>query len=129
MPVTYSIKSHLLLMEASDEYPASELPRTFLAALSDPACPAQVALLLDVRQSRSLAKRTADEIRAVSVFLGPHARRIGGRCAVVVGSEVQFGLGRMGSVHAEAVGVKAEIFRDLEPGLEWLGIPGSGAER
>ena len=127
MPVTYSIKSHLLLMEASDEYPASELPRTFLAALSDPACPPKVALLLDVRGSRSLAKRTVEEIRAVAYFLGPYAERIGGRCAVVVGSEVQFGLGRMGSVHTETVGVKAEIFRDMKPGLEWLGIPGSAA--
>jgi hypothetical protein len=123
MPVTYSIRSNLLLIVASGDYDAAEPPRTLLAALEDPACPPRVALLVDVRESRSLASRSMEEIRRIAEFVGPHAERIGGRCAVVTSSDLQFGLGRMGAAHAEGVGVNAAIFRDVAPALEWLGVP------
>jgi hypothetical protein len=124
MPVTYSIGSNLLLMTAAGEYEPQDLPRTFLAALNDPACPAHVALLLDVRPSSMLATRSMDDIRAIGQFLGPYAERIGGRCAVVTGTEVQYGLGRMGSIYMESVGVEAGIFRDMESAMEWLNTRG-----
>ena len=98
MPVTYSISSNVLLITAAGEYEPHDLPRTFLAALNDPACPGHVALLLDVRPSSMLATRSMDDIRAIGQFLGPYTERIGGRCAVVTGTEVQYGLGRMGSI-------------------------------
>lgn len=122
MPVTYSIRSNLLRIVAAGEYEWGEVPRAFLAALNDPACPDPVALLLDVRESSSIAKRSMDEIRAAGEFLGPYAARIGGKCAVLAGTELQFGLGRMGSVYSEGVGVKAGIFRDDRSALEWLGV-------
>ena len=129
MPVTYSIRSNLLLIVASGDYDAAEPPRTLLAALDDAACPPRVALLIDVRESRSLANRSIEEIRRIAEFIGPHAERIGGRCAVVTGNDLQFGLGRMGAVHAESVGVNASIFRDIAPALEWLGVPDTVSER
>jgi hypothetical protein len=124
MPVSYSISSNLLVMTASGEYEARDLPRTFLAALNDPACPNPVALLLDVRESSALATRSVDDIRAIGQFLGPYRDRIGGRTAVVTGSEAQYGVGRMGSIFTEAVGVEAHIFRDMESAIEWLNAPG-----
>jgi hypothetical protein len=120
MPVTYSISSNLLLMTAAGEYEPQDLPRTFLAALNDPACPDHVALLLDVRPSSMLATRSMDDIRAIGQFLGPYTERIGGRCAVVTGTEVQYGLGRMGSIYMESVGIEARIFRDMDAAREWL---------
>ena len=124
MPVTYSIRSNLLLMTAAGEYAPQDLPRTFLAALNDPACPDPVALLLDVRASSMLATRSMDDIRAIGQFLGSYAERIGGRAAVVTGTEVQYGLGRMGSVYMESVGIEAGIFRDMESAMEWLNARG-----
>src|SRR5580765_2986478 len=129
MPVTYSISSSLLLMTAVGEYEPRDLTRTFLAALNDPACPAHVALLLDVRPSSMLATRSMDDIRAIGQFLGPYSERIGGRCAVVTGTEVQYGLGRMGSIYMESVGVEAGIFRDMDAAREWLGVRDSVQEK
>jgi len=124
MPVTYSISSNLLLMTAAGEYEPRDLPRTFLVALNDPACPAPVSLLLDVRASSMLATRSMDDIRAIGQFLGPYAERIGGRCAVVTGTEVQYGLGRMGSIYMESVGIEARVFRAMDAAMEWLSAPG-----
>ena len=76
-----------------------------------------------VRRSESLATAPAAEIRRVSEFLGPHAERIGGRCALVASSDVHFGLCQMGAVHCEGVGITARVFRTTEEALVWLGDP------
>jgi hypothetical protein len=122
MPVTYTFQGELLRLDLVGEYEPQDVPRAFLAALNDPACPDPAKLLLDVTESLSLAKRSPFEIRYVSEFLAPYADRIGRRCAVVAAKDVHFGLGQMGAVFAQGVGVTARIFRDVESALEWLGI-------
>jgi hypothetical protein len=43
--------------------------------------------------------------------------------AVVAASDVHFGLSRLGSVYSEGVGVEAQVFREVESALAWLGSP------
>lgn len=125
MPVRHEIDGSVLRLICEGEYPVSAMMETFEQALDDPRCPSRVAFLLDLRRSASLATRPAEEIRRVAEFLGPHVQRIGARCALLVETDVQFGLGRMGSVFAERVGVEADVFRDAKEALEWLGVEGS----
>lgn len=120
MAVRYSIQDGLLKLEPVGTYEAREIPARFLEALADPACPRPVALLVDVTRSDSLATAPASQIRMVSEFLGPHADRIGGRCALVASSDVHFGLCQMGAVHCEDVGVTARVFRTTDEALAWL---------
>ena len=121
MPVTYAYHSEILLIEAiGGDYSPEDLPRTFVAALGDPAATMPVALLLDVTRSTVLATRRPDQIRYVAEFLKPYAERIGRRCAVVASEDVHFGLARMGSVFAEGVGVEAQVFRTMDEAVEWL---------
>lgn len=126
MPVTYALEGRLLRLDLVGEYSPEEVPKAFLAALADPACPRLVALLLDVTRSRSLAGRAPGELRAVSEFIGPYAERVGGRCAVVAPSDVLFGMSQMGAVFSEAVGVSARVFRTHPEALQWLGLGESG---
>lgn len=128
MGVTYTIEAGVLRMELAGVYPATEVPARFLEALADPACPRPVALLVDVTRSQSLATRPASDIRMISEFLGPHAARIGGRCAVVAATDVQFGLGQMGAVHSGRVGVTARVFRSADEALAWLRAPTGESE-
>jgi hypothetical protein len=122
MSVTYTIQGKLLRLDLVGEYEPQDVPRAFLAALNDPTCPDPAKLLVDVTGSLSLANRAPFQIRYVSEFLGPYADRIERRCAVVAAKDVHFGLGQMGAVFTQGVGVTAEIFRDVESALEWLGI-------
>jgi len=122
MAVTYSIHEGLLTMELAGSYVSADVVRQFLRAMNDPTCPPQVALLVDVSRSESLATRPTEEIRTVAEFLGPYAERIGGRCAVVAEPNVQFGLSQMGSVYSEGVGVTTRVFRIREEALEWLKV-------
>lgn len=109
-------------MELAGSYDPEDIVRQFLAALAEPGCPDPVALLVDVTKSESMGSRSPSQIRYVAEFLGPYSGRIGGRCAVVATEDLHFGLGRMGSVYSEGVGVEAAIFRDPEAAREWLGV-------
>jgi hypothetical protein len=121
MGVSYAIDGKLVTISLEGTYEPQDIIRTFVDAMDDPRSPDRAALLLDVTRSESLSGRSPDEIRLVAEFLGPYAERIGGRCAVVAAKDVHFGLSRMGSVYTDGVGVKAEVFRDTESALEWLG--------
>lgn len=128
MAVSYELEEGILSITASGKYAPEDIPRQFMAALSDPRCPTPVGLLLDVRGSAELATRSPEQVRRVSEFLLPHAPRIGRRCAVLVASDVQFGMSRMGAVFCEGVGVEAEVFRCPEAAARWLkaALPGAG---
>lgn len=120
MAVTYSCSGDVLALELEGSYEPADILRQFQAALADPDCPPQVALLVDVSRSEVLAKRPVHEIARVALQLGPHAERIRGRCAVFAPSDVKFGLSQMGSVAADTVGVDVRVFRDRQSALDWL---------
>jgi hypothetical protein len=61
-------------------------------------------------QVRQLVLRAADMLRVVK--LGP--------TAIVTTDDVIYGMARMYSVLAEAVGDRTEVFRDLESAARWL---------
>jgi len=121
MPVSYSIHGSLLKLELVGQYEPDDVINTFVGAMNDPAVPTPVALLLDVRKSLTLANAAIADIRRVAEYVGPFADRVGGRVAVVASSDVHFGLSRLGSVYSESVGVEAQVFRDVESAVAWLG--------
>jgi hypothetical protein len=120
MAVQYSIREGVLTMELAGTYEPKDVVSRFLEAIAEPDCPRPAMLLVDVSRSESLATRSAADIRMVAEFLGPYAERVGGRCAVVAPSDVQFGLSQMGAVYSQGVGVSAQVFRTREDALAWL---------
>jgi len=122
MSVSYTIEKSLLRLTLEGEYAPEDIVRQFLAAIDDPKCPKPAALLVDVTRSASLATRPVEQIRMIAERLGEFTERIGGRCAVLASSDVNFGLSRLGSVYSEGVGVSTSVFRDLPEALAWLGV-------
>jgi hypothetical protein len=61
-------------------------------------------------QVRQLVLRAADLLRVVK--LGP--------TAIVTTDDVVYGMARMYSVLAEGLGVRTDVFRDLESAARWL---------
>ena len=78
--------------------------------------------VFDVSRSESLPQRTSAQIIDVARYLGPHAEKIGRRCAVVASDDVHYGLSRMGSAYCEEVGVETRVFRVMADALEWLSV-------
>jgi hypothetical protein len=56
--------------------------------------------------------RSSAEIRHVAEYLGPYRERIRGRCAIVVSTDLHFGLSRMGSAYSEKTWAWTRAFFD-----------------
>jgi len=122
MPVTYSFEGRLFRLKCSGNHTPEDVKTAFVKALKDQDFPKDAALLMDMSQSESFGQRTDDEIRSVAQFPAPWIEKIGNKCAVLVTSDLFYGLSRMGAVFAEAVGIDAQVFRNVDEALEWLGV-------
>ncbi len=73
-------------------------------------------VLFDIRQSTE--NRTHDELRGIA---GVTQHQLGkGQLALVVGSELYYGLSRVFAAYAERDGLMAEVFLDMDAALQWL---------
>jgi hypothetical protein len=120
MPVAYEFDNDVILLRLVGKYTTSDLKSAILDALDDARLPERPVLLFDLRESRSLQDRTADEVRDMAHFLASHGRRFGNRLAMVTAGDLAFGLMRLGAVTAETGGLAAEVFRDMGAAKEWL---------
>jgi hypothetical protein len=112
MPVRYDFEGNLFRVVVEGSYSTGEIMETFLEALEDPAFPEDARFLFDVRASSVLASRDPENIRAVAESFASHAKRVGGRCAILTGTPVRRGLGLMGATFADFTGATVEVFSD-----------------
>lgn len=122
MSVRYTISGRLLHLYLEGTYAPGDVVTTFDRALEDPALPMDARLVIDVRQSDVFQNRETADIQRVAEAFRPRAHRVGGRCAMLVSSQVQYGVARMGAAFAEARAVEARVFTDLGEALAWLGL-------
>jgi SpoIIAA-like len=120
MSVGYDFDGDVIAVRAAAKYSTHELKAAILDALDDARLPPRAVMLLDLRESRSLQDRTADEVREMAGFLASHGGRFGHRLAMVTNGDLAFGLMRLGAAAAESGGLAAEVFRDLATAKAWL---------
>jgi hypothetical protein len=85
----------------------------------DPAVKPTFALLLDLRQTNAISI-TSDGVRALAdmpLVLSPGSRR-----AVVVPSDLGFGMARMYGMRRGSKGATVEVFRDFAEASRWIGL-------
>ena len=119
MPVSYRINQNIVEMSLDGDCPPDEVIATFHRVLDDELVGDEFFLLLDVRNSTSLATRATQEIVRVAEYLGPYQDRVL-RCAVLATENVHFGLSRLGAVYSETAGVMTSVFRDYDEAVTWL---------
>jgi len=119
MSATYRLNDDVVEMELNGTTGIDEVIQTFHKALEDSNTPEEFVLLLDVRQSSSLATRPTSDIIKVAEYLGPFQDRVK-RCAVLATENIHFGLSRLGAVYSETAGVMTSVFRDKEEAIDWL---------
>lgn len=120
MPVSFSFDGRIVVMRGAGEYTVDDLKRTILQARGHPDCPPAPLMMFDLTDSASLGGRTAADVKQMAAFLGRERERFGAKLAMVVASDVAYGLMRMGAAHAEAGGVHPAVFRDREAARGWL---------
>lgn len=120
MPVTCEFDGTTVVLRLTGVYETADVRAALVAALDDASCPRAASLLFDLRGSRSIARRSADEVRAMAQFLAAHADRFGRRLALLADSDAAFGLMRLGAVTVEQQGVETSVFRRLSDAEDWL---------
>lgn len=119
MSATYRLNDDVVEMTLNGTTGIDEVIQTFHKALDDSNTPEEFVLLVDVRESSSLATRSTSEIIKVAEYLGPFQDRVK-RCAVLATENIHFGLSRLGAVYSETAGVMTSVFRDKEEAIDWL---------
>lgn len=84
----------------------------------------------DMRQLADFREVTKIEIATGTVrqMAGLNPFRVGSRRAFVVGTEGAYGLARMYQILRDRDPDELEVFRALEPALEWLGLSQDAAD-
>jgi NAD(P)-dependent dehydrogenase (short-subunit alcohol dehydrogenase family) len=122
MTVHYRIdhESHRILTRAFGEVTLEEVLEHFDQLAADPSYERDLDVLLDLVDCKTLPE--ADEIRAAAERVTAEALDLRfGRLAVVVSSEALFGMARMFLTLGESAFSDAQVFRDRDDALAWLG--------
>jgi len=80
-------------------------------------------VLWDFRKA-SLARLSSEETEAMINYIQQHAeKRSGGKTAILVSKDLEYGISRMARTFAELKNIpfEMEIFRSIEEAIQWLG--------
>jgi len=121
MPVTHYVdsKRNILFVTRSGRTNPEEEAASFHARKNDPAVSPGIPVFVD---SRGVDPPDSPEtIQQVAVNVAENAARLEcGRTAILVGSDVQYGMARMFMALTELIHPNVEVFRDEQTALEWL---------
>jgi hypothetical protein len=116
--LNYAFDDGVLTVDTRGRYTVDAYLALMDRALSDPACPRRVCVLVD--SSHTGVVRRPDEMRQVADHLAGFSGRITA-LAVLAPRDVHFGLTRIAAARGEAQGLLIEAFRDRNEALAWLG--------
>ena len=108
------------LMSVSDPYTIDEWRTAMTAILEAPVSRSHVAILVDRRDTQPLSTQSVEEMTR---FLAEYqAELAGGRAAILVSDEVNFGMGRMTQLRSrlEIPNTTIRTFRSYDDAIAWL---------
>jgi len=108
------------LMSVSDPYTIDEWRTAMTAILEAPVSRSHVAILVDRRDTQPLSTQSVEEMTR---FLAEYqAELAGGRAAILVSDEANFGMGRMTQLRSrlEIPNTTIRTFRSYDEAIAWL---------
>ncbi len=124
MPTTYEINAArgVIIVTVTGDLTDEGLFDMHRRLAGDPAVKPNFAALFDLRQANGVAV-TTDGVRALAdlpLVLSPESRR-----AVVVPTDLGFGMARMYGMRRGNQGGTVEVFRDFAEASHWIGLEGA----
>ncbi len=128
MTIRYQIDRSIgrITTQAFGEVTIEEALEHFDELSADPCYEPGLDVLLDLVDCKSLPETEKVRFAAGRVTASSSSLRFG-RMAIVVPSDVLFGMLRMFHTLSETAFTDAQIFRDRDQALQWLGEPGPAA--
>jgi hypothetical protein len=115
MPLTHEIRDDTLWVTTVGDVEFDDGLAAFARALedarsTDPA--ARWDIVFDLRRSSEL--RSAEELEDIARFVGDNLNVLSGRCVVIAGDDLRYGLSRQFQVFGELHGLRPSVVRSLE---------------
>jgi hypothetical protein len=122
VPITWKFDTAggFALMSISDPYTMDEWRAAMTAILQAPVRRSHVAMLVDRRGTQPLS---TDDVEVMTRFLGEYRTELaGGRAAILVNDDVNFGMGRMTQLRSmlEIPNTTIRAFRSYAEAVAWL---------
>ena len=121
MPVTYHIdtSARIIYTECLGNVTLAQVIEHLRELQKDPRCPPTLDVLLDLTKCSSVPANT--QLKPVSdTIAGIRGEVQFNACAIVVSSDLMFGMARMFLTLAEERFQKAQVFRQADKAKEWL---------
>jgi hypothetical protein len=121
MPITHQIDRKAAFIRTTCSGPVSirEVLDHFRTLGTDPLCPPELDVFLDLREVTSLP--TSDQILEVSAAIAGLAPKVRFRaCAIITDRDALFGMSRVFSVFADDYFKAIRVFRSADDGKRWL---------
>jgi hypothetical protein len=120
MPIVHTIDAARRVVQSRlwDVVTETDAWGSAAALMNDPAFDPTFSQLADMREMKQVEvdQSTVRELAVMRIF-APESRR-----ALVVASELQYGIGRMTTSYAEAGDQQIAVFRTVAEAERWLGI-------
>ena len=117
MPCSYEIEDGIVFTEVTGEVTVEEQKEFSRTWLADPDLPSP---LLVCRESVDLDSLTAEMVKDSAKFTSTLDIPDGSRLAIVVDSDVAYGMSRVYEAWTAELNVDIRIFRDRDEAIKWL---------
>jgi hypothetical protein len=118
MPISYELEDQLLIIKTEGDIQPEDLQETFQKVFVDPAFePGTKILVYDLD---SVFVPTTKQIEAGAKNIESVMKKFASKMAIVVSSDVNYGMGRMMEIFCEQRGIDVKVFRDFDIAKNWL---------
>jgi hypothetical protein len=120
---SYDFDGRVLTLHLVGEYSVTDLRGMLRVALAEVGSQPIEGLLIDLRHSASVAKRSLRDLNAITTFLAFNGPEYNDRVAIVATTDVASGLARLVGVDLGIAGLEHSEFWDVPSAMAWLTTP------
>jgi hypothetical protein len=118
MPISYELDGQLLIINTKGDFQPEDLQNTFKKVFSDPDFKPGIKIL--IHDLDSVFVPTSKQIEAGAKNIEHIMKKFSAKMAIVVSSDVNYGMGRMMEILCEQRDIDMKVFKDLEVAKRWL---------
>jgi predicted HAD superfamily phosphohydrolase YqeG len=118
MPITYELKDQLLTIRTQGDFEQTDLSKMIHEIFKDPVFEPGIKIL--VHDLDSVYIPTSQDIETGAKNMEQFMKKFSAKLALVVSSNVNFGMGRMLETYCESRDINVKVFKDLEKAHQWL---------
>jgi hypothetical protein len=118
MVISYELDDQLLIIKTEGNFQPQDLQATFEKVFSDPDFKPGINIL--VHDLDSIFVPTSKQIETGAKNIEEMMKKFSAKMAIVVSSDVNYGMGRMMEIYCEQRDIDVKVFKELGIAKKWL---------